>query len=121
MPNRSISLPFRTGTKGFFDTTKNYEENIKLKLRVLFSTEPNSRVMETPYGAGLKRFIFEPNDEQTESKIKKYIVDKVKTYIPELNLTEDDVIVSVDDKTIFVDLNILINGIQQTVKIRINK
>lgn len=123
MPNRSMNLPFRAGNKGSFDTTNNYTDLIRLKLKVLFSTEPNSRIMELDYGAGLKRFIFEPNDAQTERKIRKYILDKVQKYIPEINLIEQDITVVLDEDNhiINIDLIILINGIQQTVKMRINK
>jgi phage baseplate assembly protein W len=121
MANKSMNLPFRSGTKGMFETTQSYMDLIRLKLKVLFSTEENSRIMELDYGAGLKQFLFEPNDDFTGSRIKSFILRKMNTYMPELNTTENDIDVTWDEHTINIDLRILINGTRQTIKMKIEK
>jgi phage baseplate assembly protein W len=116
-PVKTINLPFRFGNKGFFETTVTYEDALKLRIRVLLSTEPGTRLLELDYGAGLKKFLFEPNDEFLENKVKSYLQDKFKKFLPELLLK--DIKTNFVDETLYVEIFFILNGDIKNIKVKV--
>jgi len=114
---KTINLPFRFGNQGFFETTDNYEEALKLRIKVLLSTEPGTRILELDYGAGLKRFLFEPNDEFLSQKVSSYLKDKFKKFLPELIVQE--IKANFDDQILLVEIFFVLNGEIKNIKIKV--
>lgn len=56
-------------------------------LLLLLLTEEGERLYMSDYGMNLKKYIFEPNDQITESDITQEIRDRVKRFIPQLTIT----------------------------------
>jgi phage baseplate assembly protein W len=56
-------------------------------LLLLLLTEEGERFYMSDYGMNLKKYIFEPNDQLTESDITQEIRDRVKRFIPQLTIT----------------------------------
>lgn len=56
-------------------------------LLLLLLTEEGERFYMPDYGINLKKYVFEPKDEITESEITEEIKDRVKRFIPELTIT----------------------------------
>lgn len=57
-------------------------------LLLLLLTEEGERFYMSDYGINLRKYIFEPKDEVTQSEITEEIRDKVKRFIPQLTITK---------------------------------
>ena len=88
----NIRYPFKDSVKGFFlDITETDKDAIKSDLMHLILTKKGERYYMPDFGTNLMQFIFEPNDNYTQSEIKQEIKETVKKYIP--NLAVQDVVV----------------------------
>jgi phage baseplate assembly protein W len=85
----NIKFPFENSQKGFFlELTETDKEAIKADLMHLILTAKGERFYLPNFGTNLIKFIFEPNDGLTESKIKEEISDAVNNYLPNLKINE---------------------------------
>ena len=70
---RSMSFPPRLGAEGRF-VWSDGEQNIRESITVILKTEPGERVGSvTDFGAGLGRFLFEPNNVGTHARVRDAI------------------------------------------------
>lgn len=53
------------------------EEDVHQSLRILFSTTPGERVMQSRYGCNLRRLVFRPMDQNTLTEIREAIEQAV--------------------------------------------
>lgn len=82
-----------------FPLTDDVEKNILFKqnfvtkdalvsnLLFLLLTDEGERFYMSDFGINLKKYIFEPNDSLTQDEITEEIKTKVKTFIPQLTIT----------------------------------
>lgn len=92
MPKRQyygIRYPFTTDEEEGYclDLDKTRAESIKSMLCHLIFTPERQRIRRPTFGTRLLQYIFEPNDNITESDILAEINDKVALWIP--NVTVD--------------------------------
>ena len=73
------------------------EDNIRESMRVILMTEPNERLRLPQFGAGLNRFLFEPNTTTTRHQIKDRIVKALALWEPRINVESVDVDADADD------------------------
>ena len=69
---RSMSFPPRVGADGRF-VWSDGENNIRESITVILKTEPGERVGMADFGAGLARFLFEPNQATTHARVSDAI------------------------------------------------
>ncbi len=69
---RSMSFPPRVGADGRFVWSAG-EENIRESIAVILKSEPGERVGLPEFGAGLARFLFEPNNPGTHARLGESI------------------------------------------------
>jgi len=83
----NINYPFKNSPKGFF-LDLNLDENaaIKADLMHLILTRKGQRLYNPDFGTDLLRYIFEPEDGLTLSKIKEEIDTAVNRYLPKLKV-----------------------------------
>src|ERR1035437_10755161 len=85
----NINFPFRDSHKGFFlDLTSDDASAIKADLMHLILTRKGQRLYNPNFGTDLLKFIFEPEDGMSLTKIKEEITTSVKKYLPKLQITE---------------------------------
>jgi len=85
----NINYPFKNSNKGFFlDLTSDDNAAIKSDLLHLILTIKGQRLYNPNFGTNLLKFIFEPNDSLTFSKIREEIDTAVSTYLPNLRINE---------------------------------
>lgn len=79
-----IDLPFRKsdGKEGFFASTKFTLDAIKNNVKSLLSTNKGERYFQPNLGVDLKRFLFEPLNDETIIKIQDSILDSVEFWLP---------------------------------------
>ena len=70
---RSMSFPPRVGADGRFVWSEG-EASIRESIEVVLKTEPGERVGVPEFGAGLGRFLFEPNTAATHARMQDAIV-----------------------------------------------
>ncbi|MGJ7900920.1 GPW/gp25 family protein [Lysobacter sp. 1R34A] len=66
---QSLSFPPRVGADGRFVWSSG-EDNIRESIAVILKTEPGERVGVPEFGAGLARFLFEPNNPATHARMR---------------------------------------------------
>jgi phage baseplate assembly protein W len=67
-----MSFPPRVGADGRF-VWSDGENNIRESITVILKTEPGERVGMADFGAGLARFLFEPNQATTHARVSDAI------------------------------------------------
>ena len=80
-------LPLRSSR---FELIQTYEALVSQNLKMLILTSPGERVMDTRFGVGLKRFLFEMNDEATYEIIASKIREQVSQYLPFVEVQKID-------------------------------
>ncbi|WHO39156.1 GPW/gp25 family protein [Sphingobium sp. AP49] len=55
-------------------------------LRALLLTEPGERIGRPTYGAGLRRFLFQPNSVETRAEIRRAIEEAIQRHEPRVQL-----------------------------------
>lgn len=81
-----ISGDLELGDNNGYELITSLRTNIKQNLKMLILTNPGERVMEPDFGVGLKRYLFEMNDNQVYSAIENKIRQQVKRYLPYLSI-----------------------------------
>lgn len=69
---KSLSFPPRVGADGRFVWSSG-EDNVRESIAVILRTEPGERVGLPDFGAGLARFLFEPNTVATHTRMQDAI------------------------------------------------
>lgn len=81
-----LKLPLNSSTNSFFALNYTSWDQLRSNLKNLLLTEKGERYMIPDYGAGLKKFIFEPNDDITLDIIEEYITETVNKWMPRINI-----------------------------------
>ncbi len=80
---RGISFPPRVGPDGRMVWSEG-ESNVHESIRVILLTEPEERLMLPEFGAGLNRFLFEPNTVATRHLIQDRITKTLSAWEPRI-------------------------------------
>ena len=74
-------------------------QNIRESIRVILLTEPGERLMLPDFGAGLKRFLFQPNTVTTHRLIEEVILQALDQWEPRIEVDSVEVEADDDDPT----------------------
>ena len=96
MDNRRIfgqgmAFPPRVGPDGRMAWSVG-ETNVHESIRIILSTDPGERLRLPAFGAGLRRFLFEPNTLATHTLIKQAIGEALKRWEPRIQLESVEVV-----------------------------
>ena len=69
-----------------------YEQDIREAIRIILGTSPGERVMRPEFGAGLDRFLFEPVNPTTVTRLQRQVREALVTWEPRIDV--EDVTVS---------------------------
>ena len=84
---RGFAFPPKVGPDGRTAMSEG-ELNISESIRVILLTEPNERVYMPDFGAGLSRYLFEPNTVATRYQIQEQIKRALDKWEPRIQLTD---------------------------------
>jgi len=76
-----IGLNFGLSINGYFSTSAD-KKLVKENMMQILLTSPGERVMLPDFGVGLRRYVFEMNDEQLATVIKERIINQIAKYQP---------------------------------------
>lgn len=90
---RGMSFPPRVGTDGHVAWSEG-DENVRESIRVILMTEQRERLQLPEFGAGLARFLFEPNTAATRFLIQERIGETLARWEPRVRV--ESVLVEAD-------------------------
>ena len=87
MAGISAALPLTVDqTDGVFRLTKTIKAALIQDLKMIVLTNPGERMMDTNFGVGLKKFLFEQNGTQVYGQISSAIQQQANRYLPQINI-----------------------------------
>jgi phage baseplate assembly protein W len=93
---RGISFPPRVGADGRMAWSEG-EVNVREGVEVVLKTEVRERLRLPDFGAGLARFLFEPNTTTTRRQIEDRIVKALALWEPRISVESVAVDADADD------------------------
>lgn len=87
---RGISFPPRVGSDGRVAWSEG-DDNIREAIRVILETNRNERLRLPEFGAGLRRYLFEPNTVVTRHQIEDRILKALAAWEPRIAVDSVDV------------------------------
>jgi len=87
---RGMSFPPRVGADGRIVWSEG-ETNIREAIQIVLQTAENERINLPTFGAGLQRYLFEPNTAATQFQIQDRITRALQLWEPRISVTEVDV------------------------------
>jgi hypothetical protein len=87
---RGMAFPPRVGADGRVAWSDG-EANVREAMRVILMTEPGERLRLPEFGAGLGRFLFEPNILATHTLMRQRIADALRRWEPRIQVLEVEV------------------------------
>lgn len=101
-----LPLAYDSTEDGLYGLNKGILDTIKQNLKMLLLTNPGERIMNSDFGVGIKRFLFEQDTEVVREELQNRIVSQVKKYlnyilIEEINISQPG---SNDENVMFVNI-----------------
>lgn len=87
---QGMSFPPRVGADGRFAWSQG-EANIRENIAVILKTDPGERLALPEFGAGLSRFLFEPNNAATHARLQEAITAALSTWEPRIQVETVDI------------------------------
>lgn len=87
---RGMAFPPHVGGDGRIAWSEG-ETNIREGIEIVLETEENERLNLPQFGAGLRRFLFEPNTVSTRHDIQQRISRALQEWEPRITVTSIDV------------------------------
>ncbi len=118
---RGVSFPLRVDAEGRIAWSAG-PDNIRESIRVILMTEPGERVMLRQFGAGLKRFLFQPNVVATHRQIEDAISNAIGRWEQRVEVTDVSVVASPDDdQAAIADIRytLIPNNVEDQLRIRV--
>lgn len=97
-------------------------DNIRESIRIILSTEPGERLMLPTFGAGLKRFLFEPNTVATHRLMEETIFQALNRWEPRIGVASVDIDVAEDDDQaaiVVISYSLVSNGATDQLQLRV--
>ena len=100
MPTLAPKLPLALSPVSQYEMIDNYTKLALQNLKMLILTIPGERIMDTDFGVGLPKFLFENNDTFVRSRIQGRISEQVSKYLPYIDILNIQFHSSLEDPTV---------------------
>ena len=90
-----------SNTFGAYNLITDFQSLAKQNLKMLILTNPGERMMDTNFGIGLRRFLFEQNEPGTYTKIDEKIRQQVGSYLPYIQINQIEFVVPENNPDLF--------------------
>ena len=106
-----VDLPIRksNGKEGFFASTSTTIEAVKNNIRNLLNTHQGERLMQPNLGLNLRKYLFNPINDETVFTIQEEILDIFEAWLPfvmitniQIKTTDDDI--GIDSSTLSINI-----------------
>ncbi len=117
---RGMAFPPRVGADGHIAWSEG-EANIREAIEIILRTEERERVNLPSFGAGLRRFLFEPNNVATRFQIEDRITKALQQWEPRILVKSVDAEEDPrDPQSAVVTINYQLVATQSTAQVTIN-
>lgn len=114
----NIQFPFKDSAENnFVELTRDFKKAVKADLMHLLLTNKGERLYMPDFGANIRQYLFDPNDDVAHNSIKTEINDAIKKYIPNLQVTELSVTKSEENENLAIvkiDYIVTTNALQSS-------
>jgi len=118
---RGMSFPPRVGDDGRIAWSEG-DTNVREAIQIILKTEEKERLNLPTFGAGLQRYLFEPNNVATQTQISDRITKALQLWEPRISVTEVDVQEDPSDPQAAIasiSYRLVATQIQQTVNVSV--
>lgn len=117
---RHLAFPFRIGTDGRTATPADLPEHIRGEVIQLLLTAQGERPFLPSFGAGLRRLVFQRNDDATAGITKALVSQNLSRWLGQ-RITVELLDVSAEDATLNVDLRYRIIATGEVISVRLQR
>jgi len=120
---RGMAFPPHVGADGRIAWSEG-DANVRQAVEIILGTEDRERIQLPSFGAGLRRYLFEPNNVATRARIEEEITRALQRWEPRIRVSSVDVEEDVRDPqaaiaTIHYELVATSAPAQITVRVRV--
>jgi len=113
--NQAIGVTTSFNGNAVFNSTYYTQDAIRNNLINFLFTDQGELYLNTSFGAGLKKLIFEQMDEGNIGPLKKILQDKINTYFSQqIILNSLDIYQTEDTNSLYIELNYTFTKTNQT-------
>jgi phage baseplate assembly protein W len=113
----SVKLPLQPDSNdGLFKLNKTAVDAVKQNFKMLLLTEEGEKVMDTNFGVGLRKQLFENFSFQTSQNIRERIIQQTSKYLPFIKITKIDLGDSQISDSALIDQNELQISIEYQIE-----
>jgi phage baseplate assembly protein W len=84
-----------------------YEAYVRQLIRQVLLTSPGERINRPDFGAGIRRMVFAPNSPEIAAMTQTFVYQALSRWLPTV-IKVEDIKVTADDATMFVDVRYLL-------------
>ena len=100
---KSISYPKMFATKTKTGIVKDYDATLQ-NLKLLLYSEKGELFGDPYFGAGLKRFLYDPNDIVLRDLLIDEIYVAIATFMPQIKISRKDITIVADGTSVLCEL-----------------
>ena len=117
MSGRHLSFPFRIGSDGRTVTPASVEDHVRGELMQLLLTSLGERSFLPSFGGGLRRLVFEPNDQITLGLTKAVLTQALQKWLAErIEVSQLDVEANEGELRIDLRYRVIATGAEKQVR-----
>lgn len=124
MQGFSVKLPltYDKSEDGPYVLNKSLIESVKQNLKMLILTNPGERIMDSNFGVGLSRLLFEQDTEELREQLQERIGSQIAKYLNYINVQEINIspVDSNEENTIFINIRYSIPSLRVNDELNIN-
>lgn len=117
---RHLAFPFRIGTDGRTATPADLPDHIRGEIIQLLLTAQGERPFLPSFGAGLRRLVFQRNDDATAGITKALVSQNLSRWLGQ-RITVELLDVSAEDSTLNADLRYRIIATGEVISVRLQR
>ena len=99
--------PLKRGNEDTYEIYLNLKDQINFYLKNLILTSPGENISDPNYGVGLRRFLFELNNEETREQLLSVLYDQINIYLSYIDVNDISVTASneqIDSNTLRISI-----------------
>jgi len=120
MSGRHLAFPFRIGTDGRTATPAALEDHVKGEVVQLLLTSPGERLFLPSFGGGLRRLVFERNDDVSAGIAKALISRNLSRWLGH-RISVEDLVVNAVESRLNVDLRYRVIATGEVRQVRLER
>ena len=120
MDGRHMAFPFHVGTDGRIAAPASLDDHVRGEIMQLLLTNSGERPFLPQFGGGLRRMVFNRNDDVTAGMVKSVLAQNLSRWLGQ-RIDVELLEVTADDATLNVDLRYSVIATGETKQVRFQR